>query len=295
MLQKIADNIKLLEAENNGRYPYSNSLIITDEEWGIIDTCPGQSALALVPVEKISVVLNTHFHLDHTANNNLFNNARFYIHHLDAEVLSSPEVFKRHTGFDYYEQLGKYILETGNSLSPFGINDFIRLQDGDEILIGNTRVKTLHTPGHCAGHCSFYFPKEDILFSGDIDLTSFGPWYGNRISNIDQFIASIQKIMEINPSCLVTSHTGIVRERIKDKLLEYLQVIESRDEIITALLSEPKNLEQIVAGKPFFRRYPQPEKIYLHFERQMVKKHLDRLLTLGRILMPAEGIYQVRD
>ena len=85
-----------------------------------------------------------------------------------------------------------------------------------------------------------------MLFSGDIDLTSFGPWYGNPFSDIDQFVASIRRLIEIAPGCIITSHAGLIRENIRERLLSYLSVIEKRDDIILKLLKEPHTLEQIV-------------------------------------------------
>lgn len=52
------------------------------------------------------------------------------------------------------------------------------LQDGDELLVGNFKIKALFTPGHSPGHLSFFIAGErptvisgDSLFKGSIGRT----------------------------------------------------------------------------------------------------------------------------
>jgi len=45
---------------------------------------------------------------------------------------------------------------------------FEPLRDGQEVELGNTRVKVLHTPGHTEGSTCFYLRREGALFSGDL-------------------------------------------------------------------------------------------------------------------------------
>ena len=41
------------------------------------------------------------------------------------------------------------------------------LSDGQELTVGHTRIRVLHTPGHTPGGLCFYLPDEALLFSGD--------------------------------------------------------------------------------------------------------------------------------
>ncbi|MHA1432095.1 MAG: MBL fold metallo-hydrolase [Candidatus Freyarchaeota archaeon] len=76
--------------------------------------------------------------------------------------------------------------------------------------LGDTKLQVLHTPGHSRGHCCFLLPEEKIVFLSDIDLTSFGPWYGALDSNVDDFIDSIEKLKRMSFEIAVTSHKGEV-------------------------------------------------------------------------------------
>jgi hydroxyacylglutathione hydrolase len=42
------------------------------------------------------------------------------------------------------------------------------LSDGQELLLGRTPFKVLHTPGHTPGHCIFYCAQARVCFCGDL-------------------------------------------------------------------------------------------------------------------------------
>ena len=43
----------------------------------------------------------------------------------------------------------------------------VYLQDEEELDLAGLHVKCLYTPGHTPGGCCFYFPNEEIVFTGD--------------------------------------------------------------------------------------------------------------------------------
>lgn len=42
------------------------------------------------------------------------------------------------------------------------------LHDGDQLDLGGRILQVIHTPGHSPGHCCFYDPDRQYLFSGDL-------------------------------------------------------------------------------------------------------------------------------
>lgn len=42
------------------------------------------------------------------------------------------------------------------------------LHDGDFLNLGEREIQVIHTPGHSPGHCCFYEPKRNYLYSGDL-------------------------------------------------------------------------------------------------------------------------------
>ena len=43
----------------------------------------------------------------------------------------------------------------------------VRLKDGDLISVGDLQARVIETPGHTAGHISYYFAEAHLLFAGD--------------------------------------------------------------------------------------------------------------------------------
>ena len=160
----------------------------------------------------------------------------------------------------------------------------VEFGDGDLLIFGDTKLRVIPTPGHTAGHCSFYFPDQGILFMGDLDLSRFGPWYGDRVSDIDQTIQSMRRLLEIPADIYITSHeTGIIRGDITELAETYLNVITRREKKILEFLERPRNTDEIVERRIIFKRELQPRYFFEFAERGMIIKHLERLIRNGNI------------
>ena len=64
-------------------------------------------------------------------------------------------------------------------------------------VLGGTRVRAVHLPGHTAGHCVLLVEPQGIAFIGDFDLSSFGPYYGDASSSLEQFEATLALLTEL--------------------------------------------------------------------------------------------------
>ena len=92
------------------------------------------------------------------------------------------------------------------------------LADGQEIEVGGTVLRVIHTPGHAPGAVCFYAPGLGTLFSGDT-LFNGGPGAtGRSFSDSDLILASIRERLLVLPDDTVvkTGHgddTSIGAER----------------------------------------------------------------------------------
>ena len=271
--------------ENGARYPNCNSLYIDDEVSAIIDPASSETALKrLCGERKLDVIVNTHYHEDHIGLNYLFPEADLYIHQDDAPCLKSLDTFMDYeditgTGF---EQMWRSIL-----VSEFHYAERIparELQDGDVVDFGHVKMEVIHTPGHTVGHSSFYFPDEGVLFMGDLDLSSFGPYYGSRDSDIDQTIESMHRLLQVPARVYITSHErGIVHNDIRELAEAYIRVIDEREQNLVAYLGEPRTFDEIVEQWIIYKKPREPLDFYLFGERAMIKKHLEHLIGNGRV------------
>ena len=69
------------------------------------------------------------------------------------------------------------------------------LKEGDELTLAGLHFKVLHTPGHTAGSCCYYFPDYSLLISGD---TLFHGSYGRTdlpTGNDAQMLFSIRRLL----------------------------------------------------------------------------------------------------
>lgn len=264
----VTEEIKMIRAE--GKYfPFSNSYFINDRLKILIDSGAGEKSLKPLADKGIDILINSHYHVDHTLNNNMFKNSKIYAHHLDTPAIKSIRYFKLFTGIDerspYYKR------------SKVDIT----LNDGDIIDSGNVKLKVIHTPGYTPGHLCFYCEEESVLISGDIDLSSFGPSYPNYMSDIDDFIISIKRIIELNPSIILSGFGEIIRDNIKERLIEYLNKIYEREKRILKTLNRPKSIEEIASEKLIYNKHP--DNWFVITEKIMVEKHLNRMLKNGII------------
>ncbi|EHQ87942.1 Zn-dependent hydrolase, glyoxylase [Desulfosporosinus youngiae DSM 17734] len=280
MFTELLPNLYFVEGELGGRFPYCNGLMIDAEAKVLVDTGYGHDRIEeIIRSGQVDVIINTHYHLDHVFGNKYFPQAKIWAHTLDAPALRSVEQFQAYTGLN--ETLGPDPLLFPGGPSSYEIDE--ELEDGDVLWFGSVSLQVIHTPGHTPGHIALFEPKSGVLFSGDIDLSPFGPWYGNLRSDLEMFMESIRRLINLKPKVLATSHSGIVTDNIPERLKEYLNKFELREEQILQQLGVSKTIEELVDRRIIYHRFPEPEKLYRFFEEVMVRKHLQYLIRQGKV------------
>ena len=292
MYKQIATNVYLVEGENRGRYPYANSLLIDDQVKVLIDAGMGPDRAARVACDfPVELVLISHGHEDHMAACHLFPGARICAHRLDAPAVRSVarlvELFG--TAGTELEQPSYNFLE-----NLFGLQDTpvdLELEGGQAFDLGSMALEVIHTPGHSAGHCCFYLPGAQLIFLADLDLSSFGPMYGYQDSEIDPFIQSIDRVLQLQINTAVTSHKEPMQgeTEIKERLASYRQKIFEREEKLLAFLQVERPLDEIVEEAIIYGSFPEPKELYALMEKTMISKHLQRLAVAGRVAATGGG------
>ena len=263
MVLELGKKIKLLPGKNSGKYPYCHSLLIEDELTALIDPASDPDFLKALAVSKnVDVIILSHYHEDHFWFSYLFPSAQIWAPELDAPALESLERL-----LDEYQQTG----EGREQWRKILIDHFhyqarkvsCLLKEGDRISLGRTEIQVIHTPGHTPGHSCFYFPEPDLIYLSDLDLTKFGPWYGDRGSEIDALIQSIKRISEYSAEIFVASHEqAIYRGNIKRESEQYLQVIEDRETKLRALLRHPRTIQEIIEARIIYKK-PREPKVFM--------------------------------
>lgn len=290
-MEEIRPGVSIIYGENKGRFPYAHSLYLEGERCALIDTGAGEALQQLSG--RVDAVYLSHYHRDHVAGNSLFAGASFFIHSLDAPGVTSEEGFYRLSGLG---EIGKPYWSTLKQKGFTATSLTGELGDGETINLGGLTLQVIHTPGHTPGHCAFLVEEYALVFTADIDLSSFGPWYGNLTSNLEHFQESVQKVRSLNAQLLISSHSQPVTEHIDQKLEKYGAIIEQRHEIVYRLLRQKAmTLEQLIDLKPIYRRHPDPAPVYRFFEGNMLRQHLAVLQSRGLVhYSEEEKLYEAR-
>lgn len=128
---------------------------------------------------KVVQLLNTHCHIDHVFGNQFVKNTygvKLSIHKLDEATLNAVPAYAPSYGFQHFE-----------SSEP---DNF--LNEGEQVLFGNSHLDIVFVPGHAPGHIAFYNKEQkfciggDVLFDGSIGRTDLPG------GNHEQLIDSIQ-------------------------------------------------------------------------------------------------------
>ena len=115
-------------------------------------------------------------------------------------------------------------------------------------------MRAVHMPGHTRGHSVLMVEPGGIAFIGDIDLTGFGPFYGDACSDLRQFLDTLEKIEHMEARVWITyHHKGVITERFVREIPQDSallgQVAElSAQEFETAAILLRRVLDRIAPG-----------------------------------------------
>ncbi|MGE5544911.1 MAG: MBL fold metallo-hydrolase [Bacillota bacterium] len=304
--------IMVVPGENGSRFPFNSSILIVDEVCTIVDPGAGKKTiLDLKSRFNIELVLNTHYHFDHIAYNYMFPEARLLINEIDSPCFVDKKELARRLGMvdcfgeEWTDGWLERIKEPNTAQSPYSPQNrhewwlsTARLdgtyQWGDTFDFGTTKMTVVGAPGHTGGFSCFYFPEQGLVYTGDIDLTAFGPWYAGRDSDIDAFINSARNLGELDADAFVTGHElgTLTKKEFKQKLELYLGIIDHRDELILSALSIPHTLHELTELGMFYGRRFLVDDWIMAWEQMQVRKHLERLLRQGMIKQAEETFFR---
>ena len=245
-------------------------------------------------LDGVDLVILGHVHEDHMVALGRLPQARVQVHEADLAAAQSWPGLARHYGYpdDVLARL-RPLIERDFDYHPRP--DATGYADGALWeLGGGVRVRAHHLPGHTAGHCALVVESEGLAFIGDIDLTGFGPYYGDASSDLTQFRRSLQRVRDIDARVWVTSHhRGVLTERADflHHLERFAARIDERSERLLAYLRErPHTLDELVA-----RRLLYPVGVDLPYvecaERRTITQHLAQLQAQGLVQGGADGSY----
>jgi len=279
---EIAPNIYYLPGKNKSRFPYCACLYLKGRNLRIlIDAGMGEENITPALEAGIDVLILSHCHVDHRLTRRLIQDVPVWCHATEIEYLKDRKKFIEGVGFRRGGIKASHLVD---SIAGFFDMPIERtLDDGDEVDLGGFKLVCIYTPGHTPGHLSFFIPEHQLLFTADVDLTHFGPFYGHDFASIDDFIISIQKLKQIKAQIIATGHAGPFNGNIRARLDAYEEIIYRRDQLLLDSLRKPATLQSFYERNLIYRFYPQDEALIKWFELVHIEKHLSRLAGLGKV------------
>ena len=291
MIHRLTDRIWVVEGGKNGRYPYAHSLYVADGGGYLVDAGSDPEEIERLRRENgIAAVVMTHYHEDHFTFLPRLPDTPVWSSAADAPALESLETLLAWYGVLKTEWDAFYRKLFAEKF-PFAPRKVARrIADGEELRFGKTRAVAVVAPGHTPGHLCLHFPDDGILFLGDYDLTTFGPWYGDAPCGIEAFRKSALRLAAIAADHHVVSHEGPVhRGPIGEKMLAYLAVIDRREEALREYIREPRTRAGIIARRLIYG--PDRDGPWFDYgEWALLSKHLDGMIARGEAAL-RDGAY----
>jgi glyoxylase-like metal-dependent hydrolase (beta-lactamase superfamily II) len=289
---RLTPAVSVLLGDKNGTYPSANALLVRGGgETVLIDPSVTVVARGGAPA-PVDAVINSHSHEDHVAGNGLYAAARVYVHEADLPGVQSVEGLMDVYGLegDARRDFTQVVIDEFHFTPRPDANGFT---DGHVFDLGGMTVEAVHLPGHTRGHSGFRV-SDGVFYLSDIDLTGFGPYYGDAWSDLDDFEASLRQVRDEEADYYVTSHhKGVIegRERFVQMVDDFAAVIDRRHENMLTFLAEPRTVDEMVAHRFVYR--PHVESVFAEsVERRTSTLHLERMLARGEAAEVEPGTYQ---
>jgi glyoxylase-like metal-dependent hydrolase (beta-lactamase superfamily II) len=204
--EAVSPLVRRVVAGNASPYTFTGTAtyIVGAGEVAIIDPGPDEEAhlqalLDATRGERVSHILVTHTHLDHTG-----------LRRRLVEATGAPTF-----GFGPHGSGRPVRLAAAAAGEAGGDRDFVpdyRIGDGDVVEGQGWRLRAVHTPGHTSNHLSFALDAEAAFFSGDHVMGWSTTMVAPPDGHMGDYMASLRALLERKDDVYWPGHGGPVEQ-----------------------------------------------------------------------------------
>ena len=282
--------VSVLFGEKNGKYPDGNQVLVRGSDTRTAFDTPRVANHIGPELDECELVLMGHVHEDHMAGLHRLPHATVYAHEADVPALHSWDGLARSFGITDPQRKAETLARYQRDFSYAPRPDALPYVDGQRWDLGQCSVRAIHMPGHTEGHSVLLVEPEGVAFIGDIDLTGFGPYYGDTTSNLGDFRRTLARLPEVDAQVWVTSHhRGVYTERalfLRD-LARFAAKIDERTQRLLGWLADgPQSLSQLADRRLLYPVGYEADWI-AGVEARSIAQHLDELIAQGLVRQEA--------
>ncbi|ARU03486.1 MBL fold metallo-hydrolase [Comamonas serinivorans] len=285
--------VSVLFGAKNGKYPDGNQVLVRGSDTRTAFDTPVVANHIGPEFDATELVLMGHVHEDHMAGLHRLPRATVYAHEADLPALQSWDgmvaAFGMHDPQRQADTLARFQRDFFYAPRP----DAQPYADGRQWSLGQCTVRAIHMPGHTAGHSVLLVEPEGVAFIGDIDLSGFGPYYGDACSNLADFRRSLARLTELPARVWVTSHhRGVYTDRalfLRDLAAFTAKLDERAQRILGWLAEAPQTLDELVARRLLYPVGYEGAWV-VDAETRTIGQHLDELMAEGQVRCD-QGVY----
>ena len=283
--EEVAPGVRRVTCRNPSAYTFTGtqSYLVGQGDVALIDPGPEDREhlravlAALGPGERISHILVTHSHRDHSPG------ARV----IASETGAAIHAFGPH-GAGLSDTMQK-LVDTGAEIGGGEGGDHAfapdhALDEGDTVTGGDWALTALHTPGHLSNHLSFVLEDSGIVFTGDTVMGFATTLVSPPDGDMAAFMASLDKLAaRAEDRMYLPGHGHAVEDPAAMLSYQIGHRHERFDQILEALEEGPKN-----AGELTVAIYTDLEPALLPAAQRNVLASLIGLADQGRVASRGE-------
>lgn len=234
----LTQNVQRLTCPNPGMMtgPGTNTYIIGEPgAYAVIDPGPADDAhvdrIALAVGKDLKYILCTHAHPDHSPG------AARLKQLTGAPILGRPwgPRTRRH-GLD-----GPLDVE---ETDPAFVPDRT-LDDGERVVVGDSTLLAIHTPGHASNHLCFLIEEDGLLFSGDHINSGTTVVISPPDGNMKEYLDALERLVQMPVTYILPAHGWVIgfaemamRGLVKHRLGREQKVFTALNEMPGSTISE---------------------------------------------------------